>query len=339
VTVLSNGNTYSYDANGNMNYRYVYDDVNHKWNTFNLAYDADNRMVQVSGAVTETFKYNGDGQRIIATQGVTTTVYIGNYFEWHGTPADMVKYYYSGATRVAMRVGANAPVFLMGDHLGSTSVAANYDGTIYINGTRDARQGYKAWGEQRFPDGSSPLPTTFRYTGQRESEGLGLYFYGARWYDAALGRFIQADTIVPLASQGVQAWDRYAYTNNNPVRYNDPSGHDVGCAGQDAIVCYYEQHGIPLAQNPSYNPNPSTSNYLPLPSFPSQNSNTTGAATIGPPPESQPAAPLPLFGPEAIEFLGNAASDGSSILPAIVSGITKGAKAVTGGGHLAEQEC
>ncbi len=46
-----------------------------------------------------------------------------------------------------------------------------------------------------------------------------------RWYDPALGRFVQADTIVPEASQGSQAWDRYAYTNNNPVKYNDPSGH------------------------------------------------------------------------------------------------------------------
>jgi hypothetical protein len=30
---------------------------------------------------------------------------------------------------------------------------------------------------------------------------------------------------VPEASQGVQAWDRYAYTNNNPLKYTDPSGH------------------------------------------------------------------------------------------------------------------
>lgn len=28
--------------------------------------------------------------------------------------------------------------------------------------------------------------------------------------------------------QGVQAWDRFAYTNNNPVRYTDPSGHCIG---------------------------------------------------------------------------------------------------------------
>jgi hypothetical protein len=53
-----------------------------------------------------------------------------------------------------------------------------------------------------------------------------------------LGRWAQPDSIVPLASQGVQAWDRYAFVSNNPVRYNDPSGHDVGCAGDSLETCY-----------------------------------------------------------------------------------------------------
>ena len=61
------------------------------------------------------------------------------------------------------------------------------------------------------------------------TEGFGLMFYNARWYDPQLGRFAQADTIIPEQSQGTQAWDRYAYTNNNPLRYTDPSGHQVPC--------------------------------------------------------------------------------------------------------------
>jgi hypothetical protein len=47
-------------------------------------------------------------------------------------------------------------------------------------------------------------------------------FYNARWYDPQVGRFAQADTIVP---GGVQGLDRYAYVNNSPVNYVDPSGH------------------------------------------------------------------------------------------------------------------
>ncbi len=49
-------------------------------------------------------------------------------------------------------------------------------------------------------------------------------FYNARWYDPALGRMAQADTVVP---SGVQGYDRYAYTSNNPLRYIDPTGHCV----------------------------------------------------------------------------------------------------------------
>jgi RHS repeat-associated protein len=52
---------------------------------------------------------------------------------------------------------------------------------------------------------------------------------------SSLGRFIQPDSIVPEAAQGVQAWDRYAYANNSPIVYNDPSGHCI--FGIDTIIC------------------------------------------------------------------------------------------------------
>jgi RHS repeat-associated protein len=213
AVTTAGANAYCYDRNGNMVRRNIGLD------TYNLAYDAENRLTQVSGAATATFGYDGDGQRVIGTEGGATTVYIGNYFEWKGSASTMVKYYYAGAVRVAMRTGMADPLWLFGDHLSSTSAVASYDGSLY------GRQGYKAWGEQRFPAGDSPLPTTFRFTGQRESASFGMYYYGARWYDSSLGRFIQPDTIIPEKSQGVQAWDRYAYVNNNPIRYNDPSGH------------------------------------------------------------------------------------------------------------------
>jgi RHS repeat-associated protein len=76
------------------------------------------------------------------------------------------------------------------------------------------------------------VPSKYQYTGQFSYEQeFGLYFYNARWYDSALSRFAQADTIIPEQTQGVQAWDRYAYVSNNPTRYNDPSGHCPTCIG------------------------------------------------------------------------------------------------------------
>ena len=51
--------------------------------------------------------------------------------------------------------------------------------------------------------------------------------YGSRYYDPELGRFISSDSIVPLATQGTQALDRYAYANNSPIVNNDPDGHKI----------------------------------------------------------------------------------------------------------------
>jgi lysozyme len=53
-------------------------------------------------------------------------------------------------------------------------------------------------------------------------------YFNARWLDVSTGRFAQADSIIP-PSQGVQAWDRYAYTNNSPVNFTDPRGHKAVC--------------------------------------------------------------------------------------------------------------
>ncbi|MFQ5616554.1 MAG: RHS repeat-associated core domain-containing protein, partial [Anaerolineales bacterium] len=67
-------------------------------------------------------------------------------------------------------------------------------------------------------------------TGQREEAGLGLYFYNARWYDPALARFIQADSIVPGQFNPL-AYDRYQYVFSNPLKYIDPSGH-ISCSNE-----------------------------------------------------------------------------------------------------------
>ncbi|MBI5351758.1 MAG: hypothetical protein HZB50_03885 [Chloroflexi bacterium] len=274
VTSLSNGNRYDYDANGNMIQR----DIDMR--TFDLAYDAENRLVQVSShaslpptptpiptasptptstpTATPTeipiptstpisypppppiygpasapqttfgqsapasifsqadFTYNGDGSRVkseLTTEiGTSTTYFVGNYYE----VADGVvtKYYYAGSQRIAMRKNGELK-YLISDHLGSTSVVTN------ATGGDPSYQQYKAWGETR--SASDNGATKYQYTGQYSySSDFGLMYYGARWYDPSMGRFAQADSIVP---GGVQGLDRYAYVNNSPLNYVDPSGH------------------------------------------------------------------------------------------------------------------
>ncbi len=200
----------AYDENGNMEIRIVDGEV------YSMTYDAENRLVGVNWGVTATFTYDGDGNRVKGEiTGGDTTTYIGNYVEWiEGADYPLVKYYYAGNTRVAMR--SDSLKFLLGDHLGSTAITTNSSGGF------NSEIRYYPWGGVRYTSGSSP--TTYQFTGQRIERDLGLYFYNARWYDPQLGRFIQADTIVP---GGVQGLDRYAYVGNNPLRYTDPSGHQI----------------------------------------------------------------------------------------------------------------
>jgi len=218
VTSTTAGSTFQYDANGNMIQRVI------GGSTYNLSYDPENRLVGVSGAATATFTYDGDGKRVKATVGGTTTVYIGNYLEWTGSTSTWVKYFYAGGQRVAMKKGSTV-YFLLGDHLGSTTITANSSTAVEVGELR-----YKAWGETRYTSGTTY--TNRRFTGQVEENALGLYFFNARWFDPGLGRFVQSDSIIPGADNP-QAWDRFAYTLNNPVRYIDPSGHGA-CDGPNA---------------------------------------------------------------------------------------------------------
>lgn len=84
--------------------------------------------------------------------------------------------------------------------------------------------GYTAFGHERYKNNTAAFDVTNRYTGQPIDEETGLYFYQSRYYDAELGRFTQADTIVPSANTS-QALNRYAYVKNNPLKFSDPSGH------------------------------------------------------------------------------------------------------------------
>ena len=148
--------------------------------------------------------------------------------------------------------------YLFGDHLGSTSLVTDAAGNNPITTL------YKAWGEVRYSSGNSP--TNYTFTGQYSNMGdFGLMFYNARWYDPSLGRFAQADTIIPGGAQGL---DRYAYTTNNPVRYTDPTGHRN---------CEEDGYNCPGDKGPFPKPNPSPTVILVCGFGVNCNKNNTGS--------------------------------------------------------------
>jgi len=132
-------------------------------------------------------------------------------------------------------------------------------------------------GEVRYQAGTTS--TSYTYTGQYSyAADFGLLYYGARFYDPQLGRFSSPDSIIPQ-SQGAQGYDRYAYTNNNPVRYTDPSGH---CIGDGDDWCYE-------APTPTPTVTP-TSTPTPLPTV-------TPTATLSPTVTASPTNPPPTVTP------------------------------------------
>jgi len=64
--------------------------------------------------------------------------------------------------------------------------------------------------------------TPYRFTGKEQDPETGLYYYGARYYDAKIGRFMSVD---PLAEK-YPGWSPYTYTLDNPVRLVDPTGRE-----------------------------------------------------------------------------------------------------------------
>jgi RHS repeat-associated protein len=124
--------------------------------------------------------------------------------------------------------------WILSDHLGSASTTANADGSW--NSTIQ----YTAYGEIRLTKGITP--TKYRYTGQLAQAEVGLDYYVACWYDPLTGHFTSADTIV--SEPGVaSAFDRYGYVSNNPIRYNDPSGHRESGECERGEICKKEKKG------------------------------------------------------------------------------------------------
>ena len=77
----------------------------------------------------------------------------------------------------------------------------------------------------------------YRYNGKELNEDLGLYDYGARWYDPAIARFTSVD---PLASE-MPSWSPFNYAFSNPLRFTDPDGMSpddiiLGTSGDPNVV-------------------------------------------------------------------------------------------------------
>ncbi len=174
---------------------------------------------------TWTFTYNADGLRTKRTNGSTTYSYV-----------------YNGGSLSQMTLGSNTLYFAY-DASGAP-LSVTYNGTTYYyalnlqgdvmailnaSGTAVVQYTYDAWGKLLTTSGTmaSTLGThnPLRYRGYVYDHETGLYYLQSRYYNPAIGRYINADADV-ATGHGLLGNNMFAYCGNNPVNRTDVSGKD-----------------------------------------------------------------------------------------------------------------
>ncbi|GGM15161.1 RHS repeat-associated core domain-containing protein [Promicromonospora citrea] len=230
--------SFTYDSAGNMTGRTVAG-----ISAQTLTWDAEGELASIAsdedgnGSVSQDesdeYVYSADGDRLARTQDGDTTVYLpGQEITLDGdTGAVTAKRYYTFAGQtVAIRTGnlANTVTSIFNDPHGtgiiqvgnvSNQVVRRY--TDPFGAPRDSAAGLPVGG-----DGANGSWVGDRGFLDKTEDATGLTAVGARLYDALLGSFISVDPVMDLTDP--QQWNAYAYANNNPMTFSDPTGLLLG---------------------------------------------------------------------------------------------------------------
>lgn len=201
VAATSDGRVYTYDANGN-----TLTGAGRQ-----LAWDADNRLsaVTIQGGNSAEFAYDATGRRVRKTvNGADVTRY--PFAGYEIAPDGTITRRIAGAAKKDA-----TKLFYHTDHLGGTHVITD------LTGLQVQLVEYDPWGKVSRAEGTADA--TRRFTGQLLDPETGLYYYGGRYYDPVLARFISPDPFIQ-APGNPQNLNRYSYVLNNPVNFTDPSG-------------------------------------------------------------------------------------------------------------------
>src|SRR6266481_2860565 len=103
-----------------------------------------------------------------------------------------------------------------------------------VSGNIVWREAYTPYGERRLEQASSGGNRRW-FTGQPHEEFSGLTYMGARHYDPMIGRFMGVDPVRPNSSNQF-GFNRYAYANDNPFSYTDPTGLATECNAHTCTI-------------------------------------------------------------------------------------------------------
>ena len=208
VNGANTNNEYVYDANGNITKDLNKGISNIQYNSLNLP-----SVVTFSDGSTITYTYTHDGKKLRTVHvigGVTTTTdYCGNVIYENGTPKRLL------TDEGYVDLTTNTYYYYMKDHQGNNRAVVNSSGTV-----QETNHYYPFGG--LFATNGSVQP--YKYNGKEldTKKGLNLYDYGARHYDAALGRWHVVD---PMGEK-YYSTSSYGYCSNSPLIHIDPTGMD-----------------------------------------------------------------------------------------------------------------
>jgi RHS repeat-associated protein len=109
-------------------------------------------------------------------------------------------------------------VYYHNDIAGSPVVATDASGQVLW------RESYRPYGE-RLTNSAASTGNDVWFTSRRQDADTGLVYMGARYYDPVIGRFMATDP-AGFDEKNLHSFNRYAYANNNPLRYRDPDGRN-----------------------------------------------------------------------------------------------------------------
>ncbi len=216
------GSSYTYDANGNM----VSDS---RSNIAFAIYDIDNLPVAVymTNGVSQIYSYDVNGSRVrkYASNG-TDTYYLNDpsgktELVQKGVYNSLYTYNISGADNIGqvMRNGVRLwRYYYLKDHLGSIRM------TVGTTGSVDSYNDLYPYG-MLMPGRTltTSADARYKFTGKERDVETNYDYFGARYYDARVGRWLSVD---PMAAKypGVSG---YCYGVNNPLLFVDPHGDTI----------------------------------------------------------------------------------------------------------------
>ena len=206
---VKQANEYAYDANGNLTKDLNKGITGISYNCLNLP-----NAVTFSDGSTITYTYGADGTKLRTVHKIgsatTTTDYCGNVIYENGVQKLLL------TEEGYVTLSDSKYHYYLKDHQGNNRVVINQSGTV------EETNHYYPFGGV-FASAGSIQP--YKYNGKEfdNKKGLNWYDYGARHYDAALGRFTTNDRF----AEKYYSMSPYQYGANNPVNNIDVNGDTI----------------------------------------------------------------------------------------------------------------